>query len=148
MQPLSFRSDSKLFDGHCVRLDAISGKKVVHCGITLAALKQMNSHLPHEGLLPSELFVEAFDRNAELGSTVAIVGSGPIGLAALLTGEFYSPAEIIMVDLDQNRLDTAKRVSATATVNELGQEAARQVVALTSGRGNDTALAPHHSSLT
>ena len=86
MQPLNFRNDSKLFDGHCVRLDAISGKKVVHCGITLAALKQIDSHLPHEGLLPSELFVEAFDRNAELGSTVAIVGSGPIGLAALLTG--------------------------------------------------------------
>ena len=111
MQPLSFRNDSKLFDGHCVRLDAISGKKVVHCGITLAALKQIDSHLPHEGLLPSELFVEAFDRNAELGSTVAIVGSGPIGLAALLTGEFYSPAEIIMVDLDQNRLDTANELA-------------------------------------
>jgi hypothetical protein len=66
MQPLDFRDDSKLFDGHCIRLDALSGKRVVHCGITLAALKQIGSHLPHEGLLPSELFVEAFDRNAEL----------------------------------------------------------------------------------
>ncbi len=36
------------------------------------------------------------------GSTVAIVGSGPIGLAALLTAQFYSPAEIIMVDLDRS----------------------------------------------
>src|SRR5208282_2488255 len=34
------------------------------------------------------------------GDTVAIVGSGPIGLAALLTSQFYSPAEIIMVDMD------------------------------------------------
>ena len=66
MQPVDFRDDSKQFDGHCVRLDAICGKKVVHCGITLAALKQIDSNLPHEGLLPSEVFVEAFDRNAEL----------------------------------------------------------------------------------
>jgi hypothetical protein len=66
MKPLNFRDDSKLFDGHCVRLDAFSGEKVVHCGITLAALKQIDPHLPHEGLLPSELFVEAFDRNVEL----------------------------------------------------------------------------------
>ena len=45
------------------------------------------------------------------GSTVAIVGAGPVGLAALLTAQFYSPAEIIMIDLDNNRLDVA-RVSA------------------------------------
>jgi hypothetical protein len=63
---LDFRDDSTLFDGHCVRLDASCGKKVVHCGVTLAALKQIDSHLPHEGLLPSELFVEAFARNSEL----------------------------------------------------------------------------------
>ena len=33
-----------------------------------------------------------------LGSTVAIVGAGSIGLAALLAAQFYSPAQIIMVD--------------------------------------------------
>jgi len=66
MKPLNFRDDSKLFDGHCVRLDASCGTTIVHCGVTLAALKQIDSHLPHEGLLPSELFVEAFDRHAEL----------------------------------------------------------------------------------
>ena len=46
---------------------------------------------------------------------VAIVGAGPIGLAALLTAQFYSPAEIIMIDLDDNRLEVAKRFGATAT---------------------------------
>ena len=66
MKTLVFRDDSKLFDGHCMRFDANAGKKVVRCGITLAALKQIDSHLPHEGLLPSELFAEAFDRNSEL----------------------------------------------------------------------------------
>jgi alcohol dehydrogenase len=51
------------------------------------------------------------------GSTVAIVGAGPIGLAALLTAQFYSPAKIIMIDLDENRLEVARRFGATETVN-------------------------------
>ena len=50
-------------------------------------------------------------------STVAIVGAGPIGLAALLTAQFYSPAKIIMIDLDENRLEVARRFGATETVN-------------------------------
>ena len=36
------------------------------------------------------------------GDTVAIVGSGPIGLATLLTAQFYAPSEIIMIDIDAN----------------------------------------------
>ena len=55
---------------------------------------------------------------------MAIVGSGPIGLAALLTAQFYSPAEIIMIDLDDNRLAVAKRFGATATVNSADGDAA------------------------
>ena len=74
------------------------------------------------------------------GCTVAIVGAGPIGLAALLTAQLYSPAEIIVVDLDDNRLAVAKRFGATATVNSSKDDAAVQVMALTGGRGVDTAV--------
>ena len=74
------------------------------------------------------------------GSTVAIVGSGPIGLAALLTAQFYSPAEIIMIDLDDNRLEAAKRFGATKTVNGSGAKAVDAVMKLTGGRGVDTAI--------
>jgi alcohol dehydrogenase len=55
---------------------------------------------------------------------VAIVGAGPIGLAALLTAQFYSPAEIIMIDLDDNRLEVARRFGATQTVNSKDGKAA------------------------
>jgi alcohol dehydrogenase len=41
------------------------------------------------------------------GSTVAVVGAGPIGLATLLTAQFYSPARSIMIDIDDNRLQVA-----------------------------------------
>ena len=50
------------------------------------------------------------------GSTVAIVGAGPIGLAACTACRVHSPAEIIMIDLDRmNRLNVAKPVSAGVT---------------------------------
>jgi alcohol dehydrogenase len=74
------------------------------------------------------------------GSTVAIVGAGPIGLAALLTSQFYSPAEIIMIDLDNNRLEVAKSFGATAAVNSADGKAADTVMKMTGGRGVDAAI--------
>lgn len=74
------------------------------------------------------------------GSTVAIVGAGPIGLAALLTAQFYSPAEIIMIDLDENRLQVAKRFGATTTVSAVDGKSAEAVMKMTGGRGVDTAI--------
>ena len=74
------------------------------------------------------------------GGTVAIVGAGPIGLAALLTAQFYSPAEIIMIDFDDNRLEVAKRFGATAVVNARKGDPAAAVMKLTGGQGVDTAI--------
>src|SRR3984957_6043798 len=74
------------------------------------------------------------------GSTVAIVGSGPIGLAALMTAQFFSPAEIIMVDLDQKRLDISLRFGATKAVNSTDGKAKEAILALTGKRGVDTAI--------
>jgi alcohol dehydrogenase len=74
------------------------------------------------------------------GGSVAIVGAGPIGLATLLTAQFYSPAEIIMVDLDDNRLEVARRFGATHVVNSTDGKAAEAVKTITGGRGVDTAI--------
>jgi alcohol dehydrogenase len=74
------------------------------------------------------------------GSTVAIVGAGPIGLAALLTAQFYSPAEIIAVDVDANRLEVARSLGATHTVDSSDGKAADAILRLTGGRGVDTAI--------
>jgi alcohol dehydrogenase len=56
-------------------------------------------------ILPTGFECGVLNGKVEPGSSVAIVGAGPIGLAALLTAQFYSPAAIIMIDLDDNRLD-------------------------------------------
>ncbi|WP_213959118.1 MULTISPECIES: zinc-dependent alcohol dehydrogenase family protein [unclassified Variovorax] len=91
-------------------------------------------------ILPTGFECGVLNGKVKPGDTVAIVGSGPIGLAALLTAQFYSPAEIIMVDLDDNRLAVGKRFGATATVNSAAGDAAQQVMKLTGGRGVDTAI--------
>src|SRR6202008_3829888 len=62
------------------------------------------------------------------GATIAIVGSGPIGLAALLAAQFYSPTEIIVIDLDDNRLEVAARFGATTTINSSDGTAAEKVL--------------------
>lgn len=74
------------------------------------------------------------------GDTVAIVGAGPIGLAVLLTAQFYSPSEIIMVDTDENRLSVAKKLGATASVDNTHGTAAKSIMALTKDRGVDVAI--------
>jgi alcohol dehydrogenase len=74
------------------------------------------------------------------GSTIAIVGAGPIGLAALLTAQFYSPAEIIMIDFDDNRLQLSKHFGATAVINNKDGKAVDKIMKMTDGRGVDTAI--------
>jgi alcohol dehydrogenase len=91
-------------------------------------------------ILPTGFECGALNGKVQPGSTVAIVGAGPIGLAALLTAQFFAPAEIIMIDLDDNRLDVAKRFGATATINSGDGKAVPTIMAMTSKRGVDTAI--------
>ena len=74
------------------------------------------------------------------GSTVAIVGAGPVGLAALLTAQLYGPAKIIVIDQDDDRLEMAKRFGATAAINSAGAKALEMIMEVTGARGVDTAI--------
>ncbi|WKZ33743.1 MAG: zinc-dependent alcohol dehydrogenase family protein [Thermodesulfobacteriota bacterium] len=92
----------------------------------------------------SDVFPTGFEcgvLNGEIkpGDTVAVIGAGPIGLAALLTSKFYSPARTIMVDTDAGRLASAKELGATDTVLSDGK-AAERIRELTDGRGVDVAI--------
>jgi alcohol dehydrogenase len=91
-------------------------------------------------ILPTGFECGVLSGRVQVGGTVAIVGSGPIGLAALLTAQFYSPAQIIMVDLDDKRLAVSQRFGATDIVNSGSGQAAAEVMKLTGGRGVDTAI--------
>ena len=78
--------------------------------------------------------------NVQPGDTVAIVGAGPVGMSALLTAQLYSPSQIIMIDMDDNRLAMAKEVGATDTINSAQEDAIAKVMALTHNRGVDCAI--------
>ena len=91
-------------------------------------------------ILPTGFECGVLNGKVQPGSTVAIVGSGPIGLAALLTCQFFSPASIIAIDLDDNRLAVAKHFGATHTINSSDGKAAEALMALTGGNGVDTAI--------
>jgi alcohol dehydrogenase len=91
-------------------------------------------------ILPTGFECGVLNGKVQPGSAVAIVGAGPIGLAALLTAQFYSPAEIIMIDLDDNRLDVAKRFGATAIINNVDGKAVESIMQMTGARGVDTAI--------
>ncbi|MCU7495734.1 MAG: zinc-dependent alcohol dehydrogenase family protein [Ignavibacteria bacterium] len=88
-------------------------------------------------ILPTGFECGVINGQVQPGDVIAIVGSGPIGLSALLTSQFFSPSEIIMIDMDENRLKIAKTFGATKVV---GKNAVEEVMKLTGGRGVDVAI--------
>ena len=91
-------------------------------------------------ILPTGFECGVLNGQVKPGDTIAIVGSGPIGLATLLTAQFYSPATIIMIDQDENRLSVAKTFGATHTINSSVENATEKVMSITNGIGVDTAI--------
>jgi alcohol dehydrogenase len=91
-------------------------------------------------ILPTGFECGVVNGQVKPGDTVAIVGGGPIGLATLLTAQFYSPAEIIMVDIDDNRLKVAEKLGATHVINNSDGKAVEKVLALTDNKGVDVAV--------
>ena len=91
-------------------------------------------------ILPTGLECGVLNGQVKPGDTVAIVGAGPVGLAVLLTAQFYSPAAIFMIDLDDKRLAVAKKLGATTVINSADGHAAHQIMELTEGAGVDVAI--------
>ena len=91
-------------------------------------------------ILPTGFECGVLNGKVKPGDVVAIVGAGPIGLAALTTAQLYSPAEIIMIDMDDNRLDVSRKFGATRTIHSGDGRAVENVMGLTDGKGADVAI--------
>lgn len=91
-------------------------------------------------ILPTGYECGVLNGQVKPADTVAIVGAGPVGLAALLTSKFYAPAELIMIDVDDNRLEVAQQFGATQLVNSRDGTAVEGVMKLTDNRGVDVAI--------
>lgn len=116
--------------------------RVPHATLSLHALPA--SIPPRDAVAVSDAFPTGLEcgvlsANVQPGGSVVIVGAGPVGMAALLTARLYTPALIVMVDLDEARLETARRLGAHAAVRS-DKDAVQQLLDLTKGEGFDSVI--------
>jgi alcohol dehydrogenase len=74
------------------------------------------------------------------GDVVAVIGAGPVGLAAITTAGLHGAGAIVAIDVDRNRLDQARSFGATQTVLSGRPEWRDEVLAVTDGAGVDVAI--------
>jgi alcohol dehydrogenase len=93
-------------------------------------------------IFPTGLECGVLNGKVQPGGTVVVVGAGPVGLAAIITAQMYSPSQIIAVDTDTARLEVAKRLGATETVVSTKDKdsVVEKVKALTDGKGCDSVI--------
>jgi Zn-dependent alcohol dehydrogenase len=98
------------------------------CTRKTLALEVADALVMLSDILPTGFECGVLNGKVQPGNTVAIVGAGPIGLAGPLTAQFYSPAETIVIDLHDTRLEMAKRFGATASINSADGKAVETVL--------------------
>ena len=142
----------KMCYGHCSDGGWILGNTIDGCQAEYVRIPHANNSLhalPHDAddslvmlsdILPTGFEVGVMEGRVAPGATLAIVGAGPVGLAALMTAQFYSPARIIVIDLDENRLNVAANLGATDLINNRDGTAVEQVLRLTHGKGVDVTI--------
>ncbi len=91
-------------------------------------------------ILPTGYEVGVLNGSVKPGDTVAIVGVGPVGLAATLGARLYSPGHIVAIDPVDARLRAAARLGADVLVNNSSEDAMARVQELTNGLGADVAI--------
>jgi alcohol dehydrogenase len=91
-------------------------------------------------ILPTSYEVGVLNGGVEPGDTVAVVGAGPIGLAAVMTARLYTPGRIVVMDVADARLEKAKAFGADVVVNNARENAVGRVLELTNELGADVAI--------
>lgn len=91
-------------------------------------------------ILPTSYEVGILNGHVTPGDVVAIVGAGPVGLAAVMTAKLFSPAHIVAIDLVDSRLEAAKHFGADIVVNSGRDDPLAVIQSLTGGLGADVAI--------
>jgi alcohol dehydrogenase len=91
-------------------------------------------------ILPTGYEIGVLNGNVRPGNTVAVVGAGPVGLAAITGARLFTPSHIIAIDLADARLEAAIAFGADLTVNNAHKDAVAFVNSVTDGRGADVAI--------
>ena len=91
-------------------------------------------------ILPTGYEVGVLNGSVRPGDVVAVVGAGPIGLAAIMGARLYNPSHVVAIDLADSRLEAAKQFGADVTVNNGRDDPFEAVRALTDGLGADVTI--------
>jgi alcohol dehydrogenase len=91
-------------------------------------------------ILPTGFEIGVRNGRVKPGDVVAVIGAGPVGLAAMMTAGLYGASRVIAVDLDGNRVAQAKGFGATDGVNSGEADWKDAVIAMTDGLGVDVAI--------
>lgn len=126
----------------------INGLQAEYARVPFAdnSVYKVPSHLTDEqvlflaDILPTSYEVGVLNGLVSPGDLVAIVGAGPIGLAAILTARLYTPGTIVAIDLADSRLESARRFGADLTINNSREDAVAKIMELTDGLGADAAF--------
>ncbi|MFD2686486.1 zinc-dependent alcohol dehydrogenase family protein [Streptomyces phyllanthi] len=90
-------------------------------------------------IFPTGYEVGVLNGRVQPGDTVAVVGTGPVGLAAIATAQLYAPERVVAVDMAATRLDAAKGLGADAVAD--AREGPEQLIEdLTDGLGADVVI--------
>jgi alcohol dehydrogenase len=100
---------------------------------------------PEHGVLLSDILPTGHEIGVQYGQVkagdvVAVIGAGPVGLAAIATAGLYGPSRVISIDLDRNRIEKARDFGATDAVLASDADWKQQVLAMTDGLGVDVAI--------
>ncbi len=91
-------------------------------------------------ILPTGFEIGVRNGRVKPGDVVAVVGAGPVGLAAIMTAGLYGASRVIAIDLDANRIAKAQEMGATDGVNSADADWKDRVMAMTDGLGVDVAI--------
>jgi alcohol dehydrogenase len=91
-------------------------------------------------IMPTGYEVGVLNGNVRPGDVLAVVGAGPVGLAAIIGAQLYSPSHIVAIDLSDARLDAAKHFGADVTVNSSREDPLKVVRELTGQLGADVSI--------
>jgi alcohol dehydrogenase len=126
----------------------VNGVQAEYARIPFAdtSVHKLPSEIPDEqalflaDILPTAYEVGVLNGGVEPGDTVAIVGAGPIGLAAVMTARLYTPGRLVVLDVADARLEHAVAVGADETINNGTTDAIARMMELTGGLGADVAI--------
>jgi alcohol dehydrogenase len=91
-------------------------------------------------ILPTAYEVGVLNGAVRPADVVAIIGAGPIGLAAIMTARLFSPSHIVAIDLADSRLEAARKFGADTVVNSSNDDPWPVIAGLTGGLGADVTM--------